>query len=71
MFFQNRFLGPFLEGTSAELLFKVNLFVPLLIFIVFKKTHLDHLFAQVDENKEVSKMIWAVLLATLLFTKPQ
>ena len=51
MFFQNRSPGLFLDGPSAELLWKVGFWCHLRFSWFSKRHFLDDLFAQVDEKK--------------------
>ena len=69
--FQSSSPGPFLEGPSADRLWKVS-FRCRFRFSWFSKRHpLDDLFAQAGANNLVPRTAGSVLFATLLFTKPQ
>jgi hypothetical protein len=71
MFFQNSFLGPFLEGPSAELFEKVG-FGCHFRFLGFSERHLlETIFGDDGTKSGLHPTGVVIFFATLLFTKPQ
>ena len=69
--FSKPLLGTVFRGSQRRTFRKHLILVPFLIFMIFKKASLDHLFRLKKYLSFPRRRTGSVLVTTLLFTKPQ